>query len=186
MVAVCSFAVSSLSPLVLSDEASCPARRSHVKAYMGLSTSCGLFPHRPMFESSKEIRNGMDESGEYSTTDAKSKDKRRIFRYSITGAVQFQWRAADGQWYDDVGITHDIGKGGVFIESDSIPPVGSPLKLTVTLPSESTPNVTLQLSGSGTVCHVRQGRTQPSGFGASAIFHVDVPMPTGNTEGGEP
>ena len=153
---------------------------------MGLSTSCGLFPHRPMFESSKEIRNGMDESDEYSTTDAKSKDKRRIFRYSITGAVQFQWRAADGQGYDDVGITHDIGKGGVFIESDSIPPVGSPLKLTVTLPSESTPNVTLQLSGSGTVCHVRQGHTQPSGFGASAIFHVDVPMSTGNSEGGEP
>jgi hypothetical protein len=127
----------------------------------------------------------MDESDENSASGIKAEDKRRTIRYSITGAVRFEWKAVDGQRYEGIGITRDIGKGGVFIESDSIPSVGSPLKLTVTLPSEWTPNVTLQLSGSGTVCHVRQGHRQPSGFGASAVFHVEVPKPTGNTKVGE-
>ncbi len=139
-----------------------------------------------MFESSKEIKNGMDESDEHSTSSTKPEDRRRIIRYSITGIVRFEWQAVDDQWHDDIGITRDIGKGGFFIESGSIPSVGSPIKLTVTLPSESTPNVTLQLSGSGTVCHVRQGHTQPSGFGASAIFHVDVPTRPGDTKDREP
>ena len=91
----------------------------------------------------------------------------------------------DGRWHDGIGITRDIGKGGVFIESDSIPPVGSPLKLTVTLPSESSRNMILQLGGAGYVRHIRQEPSQTTGFGASAVFDVDVPMSTGNAEGGE-
>ena len=128
----------------------------------------------------------MDESGDNSTSDRNSGEKRHIIRYSMAGMVQFRWQATDGYWYDGTGITRDIGKGGAFIESDSIPQVGSPLKLTVTLPSKSTLDVTLQLSGSGTVCHVRQGHSQPSGFGVSAIFHVDVPQRTGDTKEEEP
>jgi hypothetical protein len=104
--------------------------------------------------------------------------KRHIIRYSITGAVWFEWQAADGQWYDGIGITRDIGKGGVFIESDSIPPVGSPLKLTVTLPSESNPHATLQLGGMGSVRHVRREPHPTNGFGVSVNFHVEAPKST--------
>jgi hypothetical protein len=138
-----------------------------------------------MFESNQGEWCRMDESGEQSASDTNSGDKRRIIRYSIFGPVRFEWQAADGQWYNGIGIARDIGRGGVFIESGSIPSVGSPLKLTVTLPSESTPNLTLRLGATGSVRHVRQEPSQLSGFGASAIFHVDVPMSTGNTEGGE-
>ena len=128
----------------------------------------------------------MDEPDEHSTSNTKPEDKRRIIRYSITGMVEFEWQAVDGQWHDDIGITRDIGKGGVFIESGSIPSVGSPIKLTVTLPSELTPNLILELGGNGTVRHVRLEPSQPSGFGASAIFHVDVPTRTGDTKDREP
>jgi len=69
-----------------------------------------------------------------------------------------------------------MGKGGVFIESASIPPVASELKLIVTLPAESNSDVTLQLGGVGFVCNVRQGSLQKIGFGASAVFHVEVPI----------
>jgi hypothetical protein len=118
----------------------------------------------------------MDESDEHSITNSSNEDKRKDIRHSITGIVQFQWRSADGQWHDALGMTRDIGRGGVFIESDSIPPVGSPLKLTVTLPSASNPQITLQLGGMGSVRHVRQESLQKIGFGASAVFHVEVPM----------
>jgi len=125
----------------------------------------------------------MDESDELSKSGTASADKRKAMRYLLTGMVQFKWQAINGRWYDGIGITRDVGKGGAFIESDSIPRVGSPLKLTVTLPSESTPNVPLQLGGSGTVCHLRQRHNQPSGFGASAVFRVETPMSARKTEG---
>jgi len=38
----------------------------------------------------------------------------------MAGPVRFQWQAEDGQWYDVVRSTRDIGKVGVFIESDSL------------------------------------------------------------------
>jgi|SRR5664279_1078938 len=114
----------------------------------------------------------------YSTANVCPDDRRKTVRYLIAGAVRFQWLAANGEWEDVVGITSDIGKGGVFIETVSTPPIGSPLKLTVTLHPASKPNITLQLDGAGYVRHVRQEPSEPSGFGASAVFHVEVPTST--------
>jgi hypothetical protein len=136
-------------------------------------------------ESYTKLEHNMYDPPQLPTANTCPNDRRKTLRYLITGAVRFEWQAVDGQWYKDIGITHDIGKGGVFIESDSIPQVGSPLKLTVTLPSASKPNTTLQLGGDGDVRHIRQEPSQTTGFGASAVFDVEVPMWTGNTEGGE-
>lgn len=102
-------------------------------------------------------------------------DRRQSVRYRMAGAVQFQWQAKDGQWHDAMGITRDIGKSGVFIESASIPPVASTVRLIVTLPAESKSDVALQLGGAGLVRNVRQESCQAIGFGASAVFHVEVP-----------
>lgn len=148
------------------------------KAYMGRSTSCDLFRIGLCSRFIGKSGNGMDESDEYSTTNSGKELKRKTVRHSITGTVEFQWQAVDGRWHDGIGITRDIGKGGVFIESDSIPPVGSPLKLTVTLPSESSRNIILQLGGTGSVRHVRREPYPTNGFGVSANFHVEVPMST--------
>ena len=105
-------------------------------------------------------------------------ERRKTVRYPSNGLVQFQWHARGGQTHDAIGTTRDIGKGGVFIESDSIPPVGSALIITVTLPAESITNVPLQLGGAGVVRNVRQESCQTIGFGASAVFHVEVPTST--------
>ena len=152
---------------------------------MGRATSCSFFSDRPTFESYTKLEHNMDNPRQYPTANTCPNDRRKTVRYLIIGTVRFEWQAVDGEWYDALGMTHNIGRAGLFVESESVPSVGSPLKLTVTLPSESTPNMTLQLSGSGTVCHILQEQCQPSGFGASAVFHVDVPMSTGSTEGGE-
>jgi len=117
----------------------------------------------------------MNESSEHPITNSDPRNRRTATRYQITGMVSFKWQSADGCFYEGIGIARDIGKGGVFIESDSIPPVGSPLTITVTLPGGSKPNVTLQLSGSGYVLHLQREPYPASGFGASAGFHVEVP-----------
>jgi len=127
----------------------------------------------------------MDRPVKDSTANTQREERRKSARYAITGEVQFKWQARDGRWYDAFGVTRNIGKGGVFIESDSIPPIASVLKLIVTLPAESKSDVTLQLGGVGFVCHVRQEPSQTKGFGASAVFRTEVPMSTENTRNGE-
>jgi hypothetical protein len=116
----------------------------------------------------------MDKPVRYSSTKIQRDDRRRSMRHPILGAVHFQWRSA-GKWYDGVRTTRDIGKGGVFVESGSIPLVASELKLTVTIAGESTSDATLQLVGVGVVRNVRQESCQEIGFGASADFHVEAP-----------
>lgn len=79
-------------------------------------------------------------------------------------------------WHEASGVIRDIGKDGVFVESDSIPSVASPLKLDVTLPAESQGRFALRLRGTGVVCHVRQKPLQTSGFGASVKFQIKAPQ----------
>ena len=102
----------------------------------------------------------------------------RLRAVLISGTVRFEWQAVNSQWHDGIGIIRDIGKGGIFVESDSIPQVGSPLKLTAILPSESKPNISVQLVAR-VRCAMRDGRnTRAIGFRASAVFHVEVPKST--------
>ena len=118
----------------------------------------------------------MNNSAKHPISRAHREDRRTSVRYPITGEVQFQWHSRDGQRYDGIGIARDIGKGGAFIESDSTPPVASVLRLTVTLAAESKSDVTLQLVGVGFVRYVRRDSCQKIGFGASAVFHTEVPI----------
>lgn len=123
----------------------------------------------------------LSQSNEYSTFNTNTKDQRHTVRYSLTGTVQFRWRA-DGRRHHGVGIVRDIGKGGIFIESDTLPILGSPITLLVMLPYKSTPLVMLQLSGSGYVRHVRQSAYPKRGFGVAADFRVDLSNSTGNAK----
>ena len=118
----------------------------------------------------------MDKPVRYSATKAIREDRRRNVRYLITGTVWFQWLAADGNWYNAIGTTRDCGKEGLFIQSDSRPPMASPLRLVVTLPTTWKSGTSLCLSGTGCVRHIQREPRQASGFGASAVFHTEVPI----------
>src|SRR5271165_5179171 len=111
-------------------------------------------------------------------TDQYPNSRRRSVRYRITGSVCFHWRAEDGHWYEARGCTCNISKAGAFIESDNLPPLGSAVKLVATLPIGWRSDRPLSLSGAGDVRHVRQGACHASGYGASVVFRMEVPMPT--------
>lgn len=104
-------------------------------------------------------------------------DRRSSIRYLISGAARFQWQASDGQWHDAIGITQNIGKTGLFIESESLPPVASLLNLVVTLPIQWDSDITIRVGGTGRVCHVRQGPSQAEGLGARAVLRVEMNPP---------
>ena len=118
----------------------------------------------------------------YLTTSANTADKRKTVRYLISGTVQFQWLAVNGEWEECVGVTRDIGKSGLFVETESVPPVSSPLKLTVSLPAGWNKDIVLRLGGTGYVRHIWQEPSRPSGFGAAAVFHVEVPKYKGKAQ----
>jgi hypothetical protein len=119
----------------------------------------------------------MNKTAKNPGADGYQEDRRNSLRYLITGAVWFEWQAADGEWHHAIGITRNIGKAGLFIESESTPPVGSTLRLSVALPTRWSSDTTVRLGGSGHVCHIRRGPPQPDGFGASSVFHVGAPSP---------
>lgn len=98
----------------------------------------------------------------------------------MTGTVWFQWQSADGRWYDGVGTTRDIGKAGVFVESEVVPRVASALRVMVVLPAGWGTATPLCLNGSGHVRHVQQESSHTNGFGAKAVFNVEVPITTGH------
>lgn len=111
-----------------------------------------------------------------STTTLHCNNRRQCMRYPIIRAVHFQWRAADGNWHDGIGTIRDIGQDGCFVESESIPPVGSALKLTATITAEWNCGTTVQLTDLGYVRHVRLEHNHKSGFGTSALVRVQVPI----------
>lgn len=152
---------------------------------VGGSPSCGHSPMWPTFELHEKHENDMRKPPQYPPRNAHSHERRKSARHLITGRVWFQWQTADGSWYGGVGTTRDIGKAGVFVESESIPPVPSALKLIVVLPTGWDSDTSLCLSGFGDVRHVQQKPSQTNGFGASAVFHTEVPMSTKYTKGGE-
>ncbi|MGA9565933.1 MAG: hypothetical protein WBS19_10465 [Candidatus Korobacteraceae bacterium] len=42
-------------------------------------------------------------------------ERRQVVRYPLAGSVRFQWITDDGKAVDAVGITSDIGRGGLFV-----------------------------------------------------------------------
>ena len=112
----------------------------------------------------------------YSKDNGDSKERRQDVRYPIVGAVSIQWKASDGKWREVSGMTRNIGKSGVFVECEGPPPVGSRLKLVITLPTQVRDYGSVYLCGVGAVCHLRRGPPHPGGFGARAQFQLNVPM----------
>lgn len=102
-------------------------------------------------------------------------NQRQSTRFLLTAPVRFQWQAMDGEWHEAGGYTRNISKAGAFIESGTLPPIGSAVQMVATLPTKWRTDGALRLRGSGDVRHVR--RLDTSGFGVSVVLRVEVPMP---------
>jgi hypothetical protein len=111
-----------------------------------------------------------------SATTLRGDNRRRGVRYPIISPVIFQWRAADGNWHDGIGTIRNIGEDGCFVESESIPPVGSALRLTANIPAQWDSATTLRLTDLGYVRHMRLDFNQKCGFGTSSLVRGQVPI----------
>lgn len=100
-------------------------------------------------------------------------DRRRSARYPIVGAVSFRWRGVNGRWCEATGLTRDIGKTGVFVECESLPPASSFLELAITLPTLWERHSNLCLRGAGIVRYLRLDINSWRGYGASIVLHVE-------------
>jgi PilZ domain len=118
----------------------------------------------------------MDMTNQCSTETAPTEDRRRATRYLIPAAISFRWETRDGHWDSAIGITRDIATSGLFVESESVPPVDAVIKLSVFLPARPKFDTTFQLKGTARIRHVQQEPCQTSGFGVVAVFHPDTPV----------
>lgn len=110
-----------------------------------------------------------------SESDGRSRDRRLTRRYSIPGIASFRWTAADGGYSTGSGVTHNIGKAGVFVECEALPTVASALELDVALSLNWNHDVTVRLRGAGHVRHIRSGAGVRGGYGAAVVFHMETP-----------
>jgi hypothetical protein len=104
-------------------------------------------------------------------------DRRRAPRYPIAAAARFERQDASGRWHEAIGITRDIGRAGLFVEAEVLPPVASLVRFTVTMPASENGAVTLRLGGVGEVRHCQHGPAGGTGFGASVVWHLKTPEP---------
>jgi len=96
-------------------------------------------------------------------------------RYPIISAATFEWQDASGRRHEAMGITRDIGRAGLFIETETVPLIGSLLQVRVTLPAPEKGAVALRLGGVGQVRHHQHWPGGGDGFGASVVWHLNTP-----------
>ncbi len=67
-----------------------------------------------------------------------------------------------------------MGREGVFAETEAIPPIGSQLKVVVTLVAGPEDGIQARLCGAGQVRHIQQKGGVASGFGAWVNFRTEA------------
>jgi len=91
-------------------------------------------------------------------------------RYEITAPVIFEWLTSSGEWRQGRGVTRDISTSGLFLLSYPVPVPGSPIKITVELPSMGLHKKPVVLRGEGTVMGVEPEAGQPIGCSVSVAL----------------
>ena len=101
-------------------------------------------------------------------------EKRRCTRFRLHGEARFAWEDPQGERREGTGLIRDMARTGAYIESKTIPPASTPLRVVVTLTSSSPDGMHARLSGIGIVRHVQFEGNCPVGFGASVAFHTEA------------
>ena len=109
---------------------------------------------------------------------------RKEVRYKIAALATFWWSYQGGTASAGQGVTQDISQGGVWVVSDTAPPPGSRIQMTVTLPRIEGSRYGMRLAGDGVVVRSEsfEGAKEhngPPGFGASIQFY---PEQVGDTD----
>lgn len=104
---------------------------------------------------------------------------RRAKRYRLTAPAIFLWAPQDGEPQRGAGETRDINTFGVFVVTDSLPPVGSRVQMEIMLPTLTDTGSGMHLQGEGIVLRGEPRGAEgtgsgQAGFAASVQFYPET------------
>jgi hypothetical protein len=105
-----------------------------------------------------------------------AKELRKAKRYRLSAPALFLWAHHEGAPQSGRGITRDLNAAGVYVLTDTLPPVGALVQLDVLLPKLEDPGFGMSLAGEGVVLRVEaQGAgISKAGFAASVNFYPEA------------
>ena len=80
-------------------------------------------------------------------------ERRKNNRYALFASVDFKWEDADGNDRGGAGFMRDVSLGGLFVMSDTPPPVGTAINLEINPMSASIDSPPF-IQAKGQVCRV--------------------------------
>lgn len=101
-------------------------------------------------------------------------ERRGATRYPLRLVVTFSWKDEDGVVHGSEGQSRDINGRGIFVHSDLIPPLGSPVEMNVFLPQIAPPKRPAELYAEGRVVRIQRGASLPKTVGFAAMNHTVI------------
>jgi hypothetical protein len=99
---------------------------------------------------------------------------RKAIRYRLSAPALFMWAPPDGKPQNGRGVTRDINTSGVFVVTDSVPPVGARVQMEIVLPKLADDSPGMHLQGEGVVLRCEYRDAGKCGFAASAQFYPEA------------
>ena len=95
-------------------------------------------------------------------------DRRRNERHPIDGTAWFDWKDRQGTRQEQSGRLRNVSEGGIFVETDKPPPVGTEISIEFEFNRAGmTPNVAFKAKGKISRVEPDQESDRSSGFAAS-------------------
>jgi Tfp pilus assembly protein PilZ len=95
-------------------------------------------------------------------------------RYIIATKVWFNWQGTDGRWMEGEGITRDISGDGLFVLTDTLLKVGTPIVVMVEMPALKMFPKPITFRGSGKIVRIGPEVGGLCGFAAAVTFDDKV------------
>ena len=98
---------------------------------------------------------------------------RAQMRYSIPAPVTFNWLVTNGMHRQGKGRSRNISKGGAFVFTRKLPPVGASISLSIQFPNTAAGGRVLRMEMTGEVVRVELPLERKSNRGfAVAVFRI--------------
>jgi hypothetical protein len=91
-------------------------------------------------------------------------EMRREIRYRLGAQVLFSWESGRHEHVQGEGVTRDISVFGAFILTPTCPPVDAPVKVEVVLPSITSLQPAMRITGEAHVLRVGHAAEGENGF----------------------
>ena len=85
-------------------------------------------------------------------------------RYRLSVPALFMWAPQEGKPRNGKGVTRDINALGVYVQTDSLPPVGARVQMEVVLPKLADSSPGMHLQGEGIVLRCETLRSYETWF----------------------